>query len=127
MTAVDGSAAGVTAAAVAGIWAELGLPVASHDDDFFELGGDSLTLVRFLARVQDTWGLELPVDTIFDTAFTAVVAAGLIEREQLAVGDEEEIAAALAELEGMSDEEVQALLAGEDAAGPAAGGSGSNI
>lgn len=120
MTTVDGSVGGVTEAAVADIWVALGLPVTSHDQDFFELGGESLTLVRFLARVQDRWGLELPVDTIFDSEFTVAAAAALIEREQLAAADEEEIAAALAELDGMSDEEVRALL-GDDADRPGAG------
>ncbi|GAA3269224.1 hypothetical protein Dvina_06025 [Dactylosporangium vinaceum] len=88
--------------AVARIWTDLGLRPATVEDDFFDLGGESLVLVGFLARVQAEMGLELPVDELFDEDLTVAAAARAIERTRLA--------AAMAELDGMSDAEVAALL-----------------
>ncbi|MFF3553855.1 pyridoxal-phosphate dependent enzyme [Streptomyces tsukubensis] len=34
-------------------------------DDFFDLGGDSLTAVRVAFRVQEEFGLDVPVETLF--------------------------------------------------------------
>lgn len=99
-----------TETAVTEIWTDLGLPVETRNDDFFSIGGDSLTLVRFLARVQERWEIELPIDALFDGDFTVTAAANLIEQERLGSADDDEIAAAMAELEALSDEELQALL-----------------
>lgn len=93
------------------IWAEIGLRPASLDDDFFAIGGQSLTLVRFLARVQETFGVELPVDRLFDTDLTVAVAARLITQVQLDGAADDDLAAVLAEVEGLSEDELAALLA----------------
>jgi acyl carrier protein len=100
-----------TAAIVLRIWTELGLPARSLDDDFFELGGQSLTLVAFLARVQDTLGVEVPVDALFETDLTVAAAARAITQVQLDGFDPVELAEVLAELDGMSEAEIAALLA----------------
>jgi acyl carrier protein len=62
-------------------WSEI-LPTAPSglDDDFFDLGGESLHLVRFLQRVQDSYGLELPVTELFAEPFTAARTAALIDQ-----------------------------------------------
>jgi acyl carrier protein len=117
MTAPGGpGAAGPAEAAVLGMWTELGLHPDSADDDFFDLGGHSLTLVRFLARVQDAYGVELPVDRLFDADLTAAAAARLIAEAQLNTADDEELAAVLDAVEGLSDDELAALLAEPDLA-----------
>lgn len=104
-----------TETAVAAMWAELlGVTPGSAGDDFFELGGQSLTMVRFLARVQETYGIELPVDLLFTGDFTVAEAARAIDRGRLEAADDTEIAALLTELESLSDEDVLALLAEED-------------
>ncbi|GAA3804755.1 hypothetical protein GCM10022226_25800 [Sphaerisporangium flaviroseum] len=104
----------VTEATVTAMWTELlGITPRSVDDDFFDLGGQSLTMVRFLARVQETYGIELPIDLLFTGEFTISEAAGAIDRARLEAADDGEIAALLAELDGMSDEDVLALLAEE--------------
>lgn len=61
-------------------WSEL-LPTAptSVDDDFFDLGGESMHLVRFLQRVYDTYGWELPVTELFAEPFTAARTAALLD------------------------------------------------
>jgi acyl carrier protein len=40
------------------VCAQLGVPVADHDDDFFEAGGTSLAVVRLVARVEEEFGAE---------------------------------------------------------------------
>ncbi|MBO3748355.1 hypothetical protein J5X84_19955 [Streptosporangiaceae bacterium NEAU-GS5] len=103
-----------TEIAVLRMWTELGLHADSADDDFFEAGGQSLTLVRFLARVQEAYGVELPVDRLFDADLTVAAAARLITEAQLAMTDDDELAAVLATVEGLSDDELAALLAEAD-------------
>ena len=44
-------------------------------DDFLDLGGDSLTAVRILARVNQVFGTDLPVRAIFDAPTIAQLAA----------------------------------------------------
>ncbi|MEU7878204.1 HAD-IIIC family phosphatase [Microbispora bryophytorum] len=98
-------------AAVMRMWAEL-LDVAptSVSDGFFQLGGHSLRLVQFMARVRAEFGVELPFDTLYTTSFTVSEVAKAIEERQLADADDEELAGLLDELAGLSDEEIDALL-----------------
>ncbi|GAA3194218.1 phosphopantetheine-binding protein [Actinocorallia longicatena] len=101
-----------TEAAVTRLWAELlEAEPKSRDADFFELGGQSLTLLRFVARVQDAYGVELPVEMLFAEDLTVAVAARAID-ESLAEGaDDGRLEELMAELDALSDEQVRALLA----------------
>ena len=103
--------ADATEATVVRIWTDLGLRPTSVQDDFFALGGQSLTLVRFLARVQDELGLELPVDALFESDLTVAAVARVVTTARLEAADADELALALAELDGMSEADLAALLA----------------
>ncbi|OBG83337.1 hypothetical protein A5699_04445, partial [Mycobacterium sp. E802] len=59
----------------------LGLEQVGLDDDFFALGGDSLTATRVSARLQSAVGREVPVRYLFD-APTAASLAEYLERHQ---------------------------------------------
>ncbi|MFJ3976405.1 amino acid adenylation domain-containing protein [Streptomyces sp. NPDC090021] len=64
---------------IAAVWSDvLGVPEVGADDNFFHLGGDSLTAVRVVGRVFDVFGMISPY-TIFDAptlrAFAAAVTA----------------------------------------------------
>jgi hypothetical protein len=53
-------------AVLAGIWAEvLERPGVGATDHFFDLGGHSLLVVRLLARIHATFGIDLPVRGVF--------------------------------------------------------------
>ena len=61
---------------VAGIWRDvLGVPTAEATDDFFDLGGDSLTAVHLTARVREHVGQPVSL-----TAFTASATFGDLVR-----------------------------------------------
>lgn len=52
---------------VAAIWREvLRLPFVPVDQDFFILGGTSIRAVLMRARIQDAFGVELPLGSLFD-------------------------------------------------------------
>jgi hypothetical protein len=65
-------------------WSDI-LPMApaSVDDDFFDLGGQSLHLVQFLVRVYNRYHVELPVFELFGEPFTAARTAVAIDRVAL--------------------------------------------
>jgi FkbH-like protein len=52
---------------IAEIWAEvLGLTKVGIRDNFFEIGGDSLAIVRVILRVYELTGFELPIRAFFE-------------------------------------------------------------
>ena len=53
--------------AIAEIWRELfATTEVGADDDFFERGGHSLVAMRVAVRLRKTWGIEVPLATIFE-------------------------------------------------------------
>lgn len=83
---------------VAGIvTALLQLEQVGIDDNFFMLGGHSLLGTQIIARVAETFGIELPLRSLFEVPTVRLLAA---EIERLIV----------ARIEAMSDEEALRLL-----------------
>ncbi|MEG4999076.1 amino acid adenylation domain-containing protein [Microcoleus sp. B4-D4] len=63
---------------VAGIWAEvLGLERVGICDNFLELGGHSLLVTQIATRMRDTFQVELPLRTLFESATVADLAHNL--------------------------------------------------
>lgn len=57
----------------------LGVPQVNLDDNFFFLGGHSLLGTQLIARARDSFGVELPLRTVFDSS-TAGELSAVIER-----------------------------------------------
>jgi phthiocerol/phenolphthiocerol synthesis type-I polyketide synthase E len=60
----------------------LGVEMVGPDDDFFELGGDSLIATRLISRIQETFDVELPPATIFERATVAELGAEIQRAER---------------------------------------------
>jgi hypothetical protein len=102
---------------LAALWQELlGLERVGLDDNFFELGGHSLLAMKLAGRIRQSAGVELPVRRIFETARLDAMAAEIDGLQRAAGGTadvQRELADALAQLQELSADELQALLAGE--------------
>jgi acyl carrier protein len=75
----------------------LGRERVGRDDNIFLLGGHSLLGVQVIARVADTFDVDLPLHILFTAPTVAQLA---VEIERLI----------LAKVEAMSDDEIQRLL-----------------
>ncbi|MFJ6575159.1 amino acid adenylation domain-containing protein [Streptomyces sp. NPDC091368] len=74
----DGSPADGITETVRRIWAEvLDLPDVGPEDDLFDLGGHSLTVVQIAARIRDALGVEVDFDVFFDVPTPAGIAAAV--------------------------------------------------
>ena len=100
----------VTVEALAAIWARvLNVDAVDADDSFFDLGGHSLVAMQLIADVREAFQVEVPLRALFeDPTITGLMAA--IGEVRLAGADEAALTAALATLDGLSDEELHALL-----------------
>ncbi len=100
---------------LADIWSDLlKRPHIAVTDNFFDLGGHSLLAVLLILRVRESFGVELPIDDVYSATLTLGELARKIDAYREGQLNPEEYEALLAEIEGLSDEEVQALLARED-------------
>ncbi|MFZ3474303.1 non-ribosomal peptide synthetase [Streptomyces sp. 4.24] len=71
-----------TTGTVRRIWAEvLNLPDVGPEDDLFDLGGHSLTVIQIAARIRDALGVEVDFDVFFDVPTPAGIAAAVRERQ----------------------------------------------
>jgi acyl carrier protein len=99
-------------ATVCAIWAEvLGLDQVGIDDPFLDLGGHSLAASQVIAKIAETFHVDLPVSTLFEAPTVAGIAAAIAA--SLAQDAEREPRdRLLAELEQLSDAEAERLLMG---------------
>lgn len=62
------------------LWRDfLGVTNAEPTDDFFEAGGNSLVAVKVFRRIEETYGVKLPLATLYDAATPAALASVLRE------------------------------------------------
>ena len=72
---------------VAAIWAEvLDLDRVGVNDDFFELGGDSLLATRVITRVIEKHNVDIPISTLFSSPTVTAMAETLLSASSDANG-----------------------------------------
>lgn len=90
--------AGKIEEAIAEIWRDvLGFESVGVHDDFFRLGGSSLSMMQIVARVQRRFDAPLPYQAFFEAPTIAAIA-GRIEELVLATADEDVVDALLREM-----------------------------
>jgi acyl transferase domain-containing protein/acyl carrier protein len=113
-----------TEEAIAAVWREvLGVDRVGVDDDFFELGGHSLAAVQIGTKIKARFAVDLDLRSFFDRPTVAGTAAALAAPGRSAGGAEESIPVlrreeadpalddlSVLDLDGLSDEEVEARL-----------------
>lgn len=93
------------------IWQQLlGIEVIGIHDNFFELGGDSLFASQLVAKVSKIFEIELPYKSFYSAPTVAELASIIIQKLTQQT-DQEALAQALAEIEQLSEDEVQSILA----------------
>lgn len=77
--------------AIAGIWSDaLGVKSIGLDSDFFKLGGHSLVAIRITSRLNQTFGVDLPLRALFEGPSVRTLAALVEELAGVYVPDGEE-------------------------------------
>ncbi|HKH43736.1 MAG TPA: amino acid adenylation domain-containing protein, partial [Thermoanaerobaculia bacterium] len=96
---------------LAGIWSELlHVERIGRGDNFFELGGHSLLATRLMVRVRDQLGVEISLPAIFEAEDLAALAQEILAL-RLRAENPDDLAHLMAELDGLSDDQVESLLA----------------
>jgi acyl carrier protein len=75
----------------------LGIDRIGAEDDFWELGGDSLLATQLLAALNERYGVELPLATLFEAVSPARLAVAIVKKQAEQM-DADLLARALAEL-----------------------------
>jgi amino acid adenylation domain-containing protein len=95
------------------IWAEvLGLEQVGIHDSFLELGGNSLQAGRIIARVVRVLGVELQLDSLFQSPTVAEMSQ-LVVDGKISQWDATELADVITELQSLSSEQAREFLAEE--------------
>ncbi|HEX5705835.1 MAG TPA: non-ribosomal peptide synthetase, partial [Pyrinomonadaceae bacterium] len=106
---------------VAHVWKEvLGVERVGISDNFFDLGGHSIKAMQVVARLLDSFQIELPPGMLFE-ATTVAELASLLEQNEPQPGLMEKIARALKKIEGIGEtnEPLAAAATAAEASGAA--------
>ncbi len=96
---------------VVNVWADvLAAEVVGINDNYFEIGGDSMLAAALVSHLREALEVQIPLGYLFE----APTVAGLSEKIRCHVDDKEtlmENATLYLQLQSMSDDEVDAMLA----------------
>ena len=79
------------------------------NDNFFDLGGDSLLATQVISRVINTFRVNVPLRSLFQAATVADMAVVIVHK-QVEKAESKEIERLLTELDALSDEEAERII-----------------
>ncbi|HKU72441.1 MAG TPA: amino acid adenylation domain-containing protein [Pyrinomonadaceae bacterium] len=92
------------------IWREvLNVERVGIHDNFFALGGHSLLATRMVSLVRESFQVEVPLRSVFETPTIAGLSVTLIQN-RAALIENQELEELIAKLEQLSEEEAQTIL-----------------
>jgi len=98
-------------AALTEIWMQLlGLEQIGIFDNFFDLGGHSLLATKVVSRVRETFEVELPLRTVFESPTIAELSDCIENADSADQEDLEDLSELLESLERLTEAETSALL-----------------
>ncbi|MBD2779983.1 amino acid adenylation domain-containing protein, partial [Xenorhabdus szentirmaii] len=92
----------------------LGLEKVGRHDSFFDLGGNSLSIIQLMARLRDEFHLEISISDIFAHSTLTELAELIASRQLETFFAQEDIESLQKELENLSEDELRALLNGDN-------------
>jgi amino acid adenylation domain-containing protein len=96
---------------MAAIWCEvLKKDRVSVNDNFFELGGHSLLATQIISRIRNGFQVQMPLHSFLESPTIAQLAEK-VRHAQPAESEDAEMARLLQEIEGLSEEDAERLLA----------------
>ncbi|MGD9488077.1 MAG: amino acid adenylation domain-containing protein [Calditrichaceae bacterium] len=78
-------------------------------DNFFELGGHSMLATQFISRLRESFNVEIPLRSVFENPTVDGMMRVITESQSMGE-DQKELDNMLAELESLSEEEVQKII-----------------
>jgi len=93
------------------IWRELlGIEQIGINDDFFELGGNSLLGTQLVSRLRTTFNAELPLKILFETPTVNGIVKAIENERGIKKEKTENVEELLEKINNISDEEAKKLL-----------------
>ncbi|SFU42710.1 non-ribosomal peptide synthetase [Xenorhabdus koppenhoeferi] len=92
----------------------LKLEQVGRHDSFFDLGGNSLSIIQLMARLRDEFHLEISIPDIFAHPTLSELAELIASRQIETFFAPEDIESLQKELENLSEDELRALLNGDN-------------
>lgn len=100
---------------IAAMWQALfSIDQVGANDNFFELGGHSLLAVQFISRLRESLDVEVSARDLFNAPTVSGLADVIARRGAQPAPEVERLEETLALIEGLSEQEVRALLSGHE-------------
>jgi len=78
-------------------------------DNFFEMGGHSLLATQMMARIRDTFQIELPLRTLFENPSVQELSKAILRHHSIS-DRTEHIAEVVRKVNALADSEIEILL-----------------
>ncbi|MBJ9976327.1 hypothetical protein IAE35_14535, partial [Pseudomonas sp. S75] len=96
------------------LWVQmLQVPHVGRHDNFFDLGGHSLLAVQLISQIRKTFEVELPIAELFKFPVLSALSDAIYQM-YIQQFDTAELERMSAELDSLSEEELQRMLAESD-------------